>query len=130
MTEHTTVRDFRRAPDRRKFVADLTKAMGRPNVAVAIRDEGRGEFAVALQGHGLRALVFVERARLNEVPLIHWHGAEHQLRAVEGAWRETNINRYHRRKATSWPMSPNGLIEALLLGFYAALSGLAFIPGE
>jgi len=63
-----------------------------------------------------------------DVPMIHWHGAAHDLIGyLPGVWAPMDVNPYHRRKATSFPSTIADLETALTVGLIASLTGDAFI---
>lgn len=59
--------------------------------------------------------------------IISWYGAARPLRAgLAGAWAIGDVNRAHRRKATSFPSDEEALLTALGIGLLASLDGSCF----
>lgn len=134
---HTNATALTRAADRRAFVNDMLSAVEAVPGAKLTRlswlnADGSG---AAKTGTKRCALEFAVPGKLSvmltvaagdEVPLLHWYGAERALQGVYGAWAGCDVNRFHRRKATSYPVTLNRAIDAVVKGLTAAADGSAF----
>jgi hypothetical protein len=118
-----------RSQQRQAFVADLVGAALAEGWAVDTFREYDGDHTVNLKGPELAVMVCVQKPRRRGetiIPTLHWHGAERHLGHVEGAWNLWDVNPYHHRKATSFPLDLEDTIVRLVNGIKAANDGTAF----
>ena len=124
---HTSVVRLTRKADRRRFLADLRKAVVTPGlVKEVISREPVGYSSIDIRRPDLCALITLAYPKRGAVPLVHWYGAQRDLRVVRGAW--SDVNPFHHRKATSFPRDLNEVISNLVVGFEAAKDLTAFVP--
>ena len=138
MERYTEVTELRLKAQRKRFVDDLLKALDAIEGVKLTRLvwlDKRGNFAAPKGNWHECRLAFAVPGVLEvslavskdwPTPLLSWFGAVRPLRGVIGAWAGADVNRFHRRKATSYPYTLNQTIAMLVTGFKAALDGSAF----
>lgn len=126
--QFTSVTSLTRKADRSRFVEDLKLAVLSEGLAALPIVRERDDYtSIDINRADLSALITFAHTRRDPVPLVHWHGANANLRMVASAW--SSVNPFHRRKATSFPDDLNEVIGCLLRGLRAARDGSAFLPG-
>jgi len=134
MERYTEVTELRLKAQRKRFVDDLLKALDAIEGVKLTRLvwlDRRGNF-VAPKGNWHECRLAFAVPGVLEVslsvskdwptPLLSWFGA---VRPLKG-WAGADVNRFHRRKATSYPYTLDQTIAMLVTGFKAALDGSAF----
>lgn len=113
---------------RARFVAALAKAVAALDIGAQVDHRPGADLdSVTITHARLSASIAIfhhGRAAGDRVPLISWHSADAPLAYVSAAW--SSVNQYHRRKATSFPVTLDQLQAMLVAGLKAADSGEAF----
>lgn len=134
---YETALSLRLAADRRRFVADLIKAVetveGAKLTLMSWRNADGSLSSKA--GSKVCRLDFAVPGKLSvsltvdaryDVPTLHWYGALEPLQGVYGAWASHHVNQFHGCKATSFPPSLSRVIDSVVRGLTAAADGSAF----
>ncbi len=124
----TKVSRLNRAEQRTAFAHDVLLTVehaSRGTWKLNVSRTERRTIVMRFQGPKLRVLLDLDGDELLQPPMLHWHDADGDLAPCEAAWQ--SVNRFHSRKATSYPRSLQEALDMLQAGIEAERDGSAFL---